>query len=111
MIKIKKNPYRLAEISPEDAYKLGEVLELIYRLEITTAEDKTSIARAMNVESYINKLTSRFSSNSKIYFDKGRKDGEKQSFEIFNVLNKKQLKKYQNSLIEEVDLLKYKNNL
>lgn len=107
----KKNPYRLAEISTDDAYKLGEVLELIYQLELTTPEDRTSTARAMNVESYMDKLTSQFPSYSKTYFNKGRKDGKNQLFEIIDVLNKKQLKKYQKSLIDEVEELKYKNNL
>lgn len=108
MIKVRKNPYRNNEIGIEDAYKLGEVLELIYRLELSK-DDWT--AKAENVERYMNKLNSQFPSSSRIYFNKGRKNGEKELSEIIGVLSKRQLKKYQDSLIEEVELLKYKNNL
>lgn len=109
-IKCKKNPYRKSDISSEDAYKLGEILELIFQLEFKS-KDKDSFYRAGNIELYMSKLNSNFSSVSKIYFNKGRKVAEKEAKELFNILDVKQLKKYQDSLIDEVEELKYKNNI
>lgn len=118
MIKIKKNPYRSkSDISEEDAYKLGETLELIFQLELLSrndpshSTDKKSIVRALNLDRYMNKITSQFSNNTKDSFNKGRKSALKTSYELFDILNKNELKKYQNSLIEEVEDLKYKNSL
>ena len=104
-------------MSEEDAYKLGETLESIYLLEILSRNELigswsiASINRAQKCNDYINKLKLQFSNNTKDSFNKGRKTGEKSSLELFDVLNKNQLKKYQDSLIEEVEDLKYKNNL
>lgn len=114
MIKIKKNPYRKSDISEEDAYKLGETLELIYSLEILSRNglwNNASVNRAQKCNDYMNKLKLQFSNNVKDSFNKGIKSGEKVSYELFDILNKNELKKYQNSLIEEVEDLKYKNNL
>lgn len=117
----KKNPYRpIAEISPEDAYKLGEVLELIYQLEILSRDlqgkmsvnlTMVSFVRINNCKDYMRKLSEKFPYYIKNRFDKGRKHGEKEAKALFIVLNKKQLKNYQQSLIDEADQLIEKNNL
>ena len=114
MIKIKKNPYRSkSDISEEDAYKLGEVLELINQLELFTqdSKDKFSKIRTSNVNNYMNKISEKLSFYSRNNFNKGRKHGEKESWSLFIVLNKKQLRNYQHSLIDEADVIIEKNNL